>query len=602
MPDALSKTVPIWCSVINRALFGDIKNSGRKVEELNLFTPPNAVGESEHAQIEKRVDGFVEAFLNICRPNIPQLRAKLQKPLRPIWVTQQSSLPDSVPNFVDFHPIVLCTASRRVRGAEASENGYIQGAADDHEAWSHGLTPTLFWKNKDLLLATSEEDAPELIEKLLSEDSVGEAVSTLIKPTKNIFISSSEQVDLTAFNMIISCTPDPFSPQTLKESKVTAYLHLKCQSGKLGSRDLRTQLPQIYSFFSNHPATDASKILVCCPTGKDLSVGTALAILCLYANDDGQLDTSNPRASTQISKNLIKQRLSWITTSNPALNPSRTTLQSVNAVVLQSQDPKALVPKTTTTAPTLHATLPIRTSRTISSETAIPHSTSNPPSAHLPPHAQPPCIPTLLFSALQTPSSSSAPWTFTRTLASALPTHPSGSVTGTATFTPCALPSGSPPTLLYAEEGEFVTDTGLRFTARRKYVYQLRDGGGGDEEGEEKGKYIAVYFFDDEKMPRASASEGVGADGRGIGGLFVEMDGLTAEDDEDGDGRGVALRAKNREQHLCAADLYTASWRFGAGMARPGEEEAKSDVWWEVEYDVQGPKKGYVSRTRYTRA
>lgn len=63
MPDALSKTVPIWCCVINRALFGENKDTGRTSEELNLFTPPNAVGESEHAQIEKRIDGFVKAFL-----------------------------------------------------------------------------------------------------------------------------------------------------------------------------------------------------------------------------------------------------------------------------------------------------------------------------------------------------------------------------------------------------------------------------------------------------------------------------------------------------------------------------------------------------------
>lgn len=130
-------------------------------------------------------------------------------------------------------------------------------------------------------------------------------------------------------------------------------------------------------------------------------------------------------------------------------------------------------------------------------------------------------------------------------------------------------------------------------------MYQLRNGEG-ELEGE--GEYIAVYFFDDEKLPRASVSDGVGADGQGIGGLFVEMDRLTPEDNGEDAGRGVALRAKNKEQHLCAADLYTASWRFGAGMTSAGEEKGKRDVWWEVEYDVQGPKKGYVSRTRYTRA
>lgn len=59
MPDALSKTIPTWCCVINRAVFG----KERTGEEMALFTPPQAVGESEHAQMEKRIDGFVRQFL-----------------------------------------------------------------------------------------------------------------------------------------------------------------------------------------------------------------------------------------------------------------------------------------------------------------------------------------------------------------------------------------------------------------------------------------------------------------------------------------------------------------------------------------------------------
>ena len=54
MPDALSKTVPIWCSVINRLLFEE------RSDAYVLYTPENAVGESEHAQIESRIDGFVK--------------------------------------------------------------------------------------------------------------------------------------------------------------------------------------------------------------------------------------------------------------------------------------------------------------------------------------------------------------------------------------------------------------------------------------------------------------------------------------------------------------------------------------------------------------
>lgn len=69
MPDALSKTIPTWCCVMNRAVFGGDKAK----EEMRLFTPPQAVGESEHAQMEKRIDGFVQQFL-VCFPRLLKCR------------------------------------------------------------------------------------------------------------------------------------------------------------------------------------------------------------------------------------------------------------------------------------------------------------------------------------------------------------------------------------------------------------------------------------------------------------------------------------------------------------------------------------------------
>ena len=64
-------------------------------------------------------------------------------------MTPATSLPASVPGYSDFYPIILCTASRRIRssGETASrtdgespgignEFTYIQGAGDDSEAWA----------------------------------------------------------------------------------------------------------------------------------------------------------------------------------------------------------------------------------------------------------------------------------------------------------------------------------------------------------------------------------------------------------------------------------------------------------------------------------
>jgi tRNA A64-2'-O-ribosylphosphate transferase len=53
MPDALAKTIPIWCAVINRLVFPDV------MDKMELLTPHNVVGRSEHAQIDAKLDGFV---------------------------------------------------------------------------------------------------------------------------------------------------------------------------------------------------------------------------------------------------------------------------------------------------------------------------------------------------------------------------------------------------------------------------------------------------------------------------------------------------------------------------------------------------------------
>lgn len=75
IPDAFSKTIPIWCAVMNRIL--DLKidatDSSGRVQHQQLYTPPQCVSRSEHAQIEARLDGFVDS-----------LRVRLLDYLRPI--------------------------------------------------------------------------------------------------------------------------------------------------------------------------------------------------------------------------------------------------------------------------------------------------------------------------------------------------------------------------------------------------------------------------------------------------------------------------------------------------------------------------------------
>ena len=332
MPDALSKTIPIWCSVVNRFLFPNLPDSHK------LHTPPQMVSDTEHAQITNLLPSFLEALQALHIP-LDDLLSKVSKPLRPIWITPESQLQASDSIFEDFHPVICCTVSRRVLGGEASEGGYIQGAGDDTENWAYGLTPGLFWGNSLQLFSTPEGDLPDLISTLVERNSVDLAGKIqCIKPTSSIFVAHINAPLMDSNRPSIVLLPKVTDEHTWLKSNLK--LEIGLGPHKLGSRNLRAALPTIVAFAENILSRAQSvdmtlrHILICCESGKDLSIGTALAILCLFFDDEGCVRSSQS-TKPEIDKNFIRRRLGWISTSMPDANPSRATLQSVNSFLME---------------------------------------------------------------------------------------------------------------------------------------------------------------------------------------------------------------------------------------------------------------------------
>ncbi|KAJ9391962.1 hypothetical protein DTO063F5_721 [Paecilomyces variotii] len=329
MPDALSKTVPIWCAVMNRALFPS------QTAYHAVQFPPDYLGPSEESQIERRIDGFVQA-LKALKLDIEALRESLGRPIKIAWANRSYLYPADLHKGDGYNLFVLCSASKRVHGAEMSEGGYIQGAGDDSESWAHGLTPPVFWENKSALLATDEEELPDRIQELMAKQRLQKTDHEAIRvaPTQNLYISrtSSLSTDTDGYDLVIDCNA---SPQASEGS--AKRLNLGCGSAKLGSRDLRKSLDQVKNFVNTTLLSNpAQSLLVTCETGKDLSAGALLAILCLFYNDDGQF--VGLQSQQYMDKQFIRQRLAWIVTSKHDVNPSRSTLQSVNAFLMQRPD------------------------------------------------------------------------------------------------------------------------------------------------------------------------------------------------------------------------------------------------------------------------
>jgi tRNA A64-2'-O-ribosylphosphate transferase len=339
MPDALSTTIPIWCTVLNLALLPSNPLS------QNLFLPPSTPS-SIHAQITALIPTFLSSLkaLNLTLPT------SLSKPLRPLWVTQDS--PFGVADdggravFDEYRPVICCTASRRVVGSEMDEGGYIQGAGDDTENWACGLTPVIFWKSAEKLLSATEAELPDLIHQLVQqhEDSRREGTDSkeyvrVVQLAPNIAVQqlpvSSDSLS-GAHTALIALTRASTAKETWHKSKV--HLEVGLGKSKVASRSLRQALPDICAFASTFFATTeglSGQLLLACDTGRDLSVGTALALSCYLFDDHGLLRPS--RQDVTFTKSMIKSRLGRFMTVYPEANPSRTTLQSVNSFLMDWQ-------------------------------------------------------------------------------------------------------------------------------------------------------------------------------------------------------------------------------------------------------------------------
>lgn len=206
------------------------------------------------------------------------------------WANRAYFYPTDLTKSNSYNLFVLCSASKRVHGAEMSEGGYIQGAGDDSEGWAHGLTPPVFWANQSVLFTTEEEDLPAVIAGLVDEhrkqDTGHQAI--LVAPTKNLFISQTDPRlnDSGRYDLVIDCNGSPEAEAVQENPK---RLNLGCGHSKLGSRDLRKHLDKVKEFVETKLASDpARSLLVTCESGKDLSPGALLAILCLFYNDDGK--------------------------------------------------------------------------------------------------------------------------------------------------------------------------------------------------------------------------------------------------------------------------------------------------------------------------
>ncbi|KAI8093707.1 tRNA A64-2'-O-ribosylphosphate transferase [Halteromyces radiatus] len=347
IPDALSKTIPIWCCVINRAIqryYQQEQQQPLSKWDDRFHSLPTAVFRSEHAQIEARLDGFVQKLWDL-GVDVERLAKLLKKPLRPIWLTPQSSLSEAM-DYTDceFYPVICVSASQFIQdgGCQARPDGYlyVQGSADDQEAWSMGLTCSLFWTHDQEILrhpSTCETTVEEIVEQARQErhqqlQANGQDLTLLRleNDIKNTMLTiGNRYTGLTSsFDAVIQCCC-----LTTNKKKKT-WLDLAIPEGKKGQHVLEKAIPLAITFarpfLANH-----QRILVFSVDGKNRAVGIALALLVHYYDENGNLELDGVK---HVTKDSIRQKLIQLIASHPQAAPSRVTLRRVNTHFLSVID------------------------------------------------------------------------------------------------------------------------------------------------------------------------------------------------------------------------------------------------------------------------
>lgn len=200
IPDALLKTIPTWCAVINCILYENMEDD-EVLAELRTFdnftdedasfvlnlkhdnwllTPKQMVSRNEHNQILKRIPEFVREVkkldlfsdtrllkdLGVRKPLIPTFYYPGCKKLKineDLFEFEHINNSESKNIFYSVHCITASKKTTEQGGSRISvrnETGkkltswyYVQGSADDHELWATNLVcqgnlqPKFFWNN-----------------------------------------------------------------------------------------------------------------------------------------------------------------------------------------------------------------------------------------------------------------------------------------------------------------------------------------------------------------------------------------------------------------------------------------------------------------------
>lgn len=345
IPDSFSKTVPIWISIINKFLFPNVS-----FDDL-LFTPEETVSEYEHSRILRLLPDFYQSFVKFQDLIKGRILANVEmsekrKMLKPFWIYPGCKEYPIFDGCEEYLPIILLSASEQSQDGENKMYGYtyVQGAGDDHELWSRGLNPQIFWSKYQEMtefIHIDDHQADETIDKFVSASKQNQNVpptgtssefwrsEDITKVTEllyfgkideNLSFKESEIDNKFSFDKVVVLDTS-FKHQADHEKQQKVFAFGLDSGSKKSSKQLRGVLPSIMEVLKSR--SDPCKTLIVCNSGEDLSV----AIVICYLNHLSGMDKRT------ITKETIRRDLIRLLELRK-VNPQRATLNAVNSYLM----------------------------------------------------------------------------------------------------------------------------------------------------------------------------------------------------------------------------------------------------------------------------
>eukprot|EP00743_Colponemidia_sp_Colp-15_P013112 GILK01015120.1.p1 GENE.GILK01015120.1~~GILK01015120.1.p1 ORF type:complete len:486 (+),score=58.00 GILK01015120.1:252-1709(+) len=343
-PDSFSRTIPIWCCVVNNLINRHKIKLGRTEEVLDCTLHlPSWVSAVEASQINERIDSWVNQLEEDAASCLfDELAQTVRKPLRPLWVCPESRLSNqSDTTELSFLPIVCVSASQALTTDEIRSTQswmYVQGAGDDAETWSDGLTPELFWAYHNELLNCDEDECEDTMKELIQqqnrEPKPPPVILSVIGPS-NLSVGNWVAVDdlniFQSYKSVVNLHESVHAQ--LKSSK--NYLHLpiphtkKHRSGIWRSHVLPEAL-----LFIGRQLIGGNNCLIVCSNGIDFSVCVLLAALVVFFDYETEtllkMRSFSSLSDLHITKQDIRIRYSIIQRFDCYAAVSRSLMQELN--------------------------------------------------------------------------------------------------------------------------------------------------------------------------------------------------------------------------------------------------------------------------------